>query len=1657
MKRFAWTVVVVLVVVGAVAAAPALQVGESVSPIQVQHLHKHAAGVDISLRVDQPTWRTVETDAGEVQMAEFTTAALREEYGAPAVPVVGRMVRVPNTGGVELVVTGSEFELIEDVNYAAWLGEDVSGTELGTLSGLEDAWYPQEIVQISEPAIFRDFRVVTLATNPVQVNPARGQVRVYSDIELSLQYTAGDGVNELHRQPTALSELFIPFYRDMLDWETNELDDYQIMPGKVQVVTKNSALPVLADWVEWKEKKGWTLEFLTESDASWNANSIRNELIDRYQSMEDPFDYIVVIGDASGSYATPGAEYYGDHMYGCLDGDDWLQEATVGRISVESTADLVEYTTRAITYESEPYMDETDWFTHGVVACGSNYSGLSTILLNRYARHRMLEIGYTQVDTAWYNDGQGDVNSRVVDFLSEGASIYSYRGYLGTGLSCGEINSVNNVWKLPFVIDITCATGTWSSGTSQTECWVRAGTVNSPKGGIGSIGTATAGTHTRYNNSLSGGALNSVLVQRQPSMGAAILGAKLNLYQNYMPYASGSVDSFNEWCNLMGDPTLWVYTAVPQGLALETPGNFQPGMNDFTVTVTRATGGNAVENAWVTFHKSDENEELLIHGRTNAQGVARLTVPLRHAGEATLTVTAQNYEPVVEEYVFGESSLVGISDYEVVDDNSGGTLGNGNGVPEAGETIGLRLTAHNYGEQEATGVEAEVASEDVWVDVIASSATFDPVPAGDEVTSEDLVLVEIQPGIYNQWMVDLEMEITSGAETLEDGLHLAVGAPLFQVTEVQDDDELLPGQQGSIHLRVENRGDMDAAAGTAYLTPIDPYLGVVEGQVPIISLDVGDNSLIGPFVVQPHEESLRGYPAVAQLVIVDADGVTDTTQTVIHLGEKRDEDPDGPDGYGYFAYDDRDTDYDLAPEFDWIEINPSASGNDYEGEELNISDYGEEGDDADLVQLPFEVQYYGRHFTEMTVCSNGWVAFGDQQDLPLGRNWSIPSPLGPNNMIAVYWDDRTTGGNGGVYYYHDAPNDRFIVEWYSLPDLYGSNNCTFQLIVYDQVEGHFTTSGDNEFVFQYDELNHSTGPGWDNDYYTVGIENQDQTDGLQLVYWNSPNDMAVEGRAIRFTTMSELITGTVSGTVTALDGGDPLEGMTVRTQDYVFVTETQADGSYELEEVVIGQHHIVVEGRGINSAVEYNVDVYEDETTNVDFQVTMPGFEVDPAEISVEVEQLNQFSVPVTLSNPGDGPVAFTVDINPAGPEAATGGELDEWWDLMGGFNTDPVETRNRGVCLDYEHIWVAGADNASVDNNKMYKYNHEGELLATYDQPVENPSSAGFYALCFDGEYLYGVDNGIIHQMEETEAGLTLVDSWQAPANPARFLTYDPINDFFWMGDMTTNIKAIDRSGNLVRSFEHSLSLQAISFYREDDSDYNLYLFSQGVTDDQFYIHRMSSANGNMQFVDAVNIDGYLISDTDITFSWDANYWTLVTMLDGGLNADLLNVYEMSVNNSWIQTDLHQGFIEPGESTTINVTFFGLSFPEGNYSNYLEFEHDAWAQTTYLPVEMSVLLNDLPGEGSGEEQPLEWAFQGVYPNPFNPVTRLEFSLREPSEVDVRLFNLLGQQVMHLSPGMMRAGQHQMQIRAGDMASGIYFLRFQAGPIQETRKLVLMK
>ncbi len=142
----------------------------------------------------------------------------------------------------------------------------------------------------------------------------------------------------------------------------------------------------------------------------------------------------------------------------------------------------------------------------------------------------------------------------------------------------------------------------------------------------------------------------------------------------------------------------------------------------------------------------------------------------------------------------------------------------------------------------------------------------------------------------------------------------------------------------------------------------------------------------------------------------------------------------------------------------------------------------------------------------------------------------------------------------------------------------------------------------------------------------------------------------------------------------------------------------------------------------------------------------------------------------------------------------------------------------------------------------------------------------------------------------------------------------------------------------------------------------------------------------------------------------------------------------------------------------------FDISGYAGATSFYLRFDlssdqaevRDGW----YLDEIEILAYDDSPSAVEEENTSLPGTFslQQNYPNPFNPTTIINFELPIANDVELSVFNTLGQKVRTLINGRQSAGSHTVTFNADNLASGIYWYRLRTGEGHiRFRKMILLR
>jgi hypothetical protein len=152
-------------------------------------------------------------------------------------------------------------------------------------------------------------------------------------------------------------------------------------------------------------------------------------------------------------------------------------------------------------------------------------------------------------------------------------------------------------------------------------------------------------------------------------------------------------------------------------------------------------------------------------------------------------------------------------------------------------------------------------------------------------------------------------------------------------------------------------------------------------------------------------------------------------------------------------------------------------------------------------------------------------------------------------------------------------------------------------------------------------------------------------------------------------------------------------------------------------------------------------------------------------------------------------------------------------------------------------------------------------------------------------------------------------------------------------------------------------------------------------------------------------------------------------------------NHIPVSVISSGGEKSSSAGFIL---SSTVGESFIGNPINAANQQN-----------VGFWYVYKQSTITDVKKED--ETIPTVFKLEQNYPNPFNPSTVIKFGVPERSNVLLKIYDILGEEVATLVNEEMDAGWYSIDFNASGYSTGVYIYRMQAGNYINTKKMLLMK
>lgn len=1557
-------------------------------------------------------------------------------------PVYTKLVSLPAEGNYEVLSSNYSFDIIELENSI--IPFDVEKDDEITASFYsQNRWIPEDLVTVSKPVIMRGNRFTQIAITPVQYNPVENKLRIHKNIDHKFKLNKNDNRN--------------PLLRDIKTSNMHKLLDNKVQGlinpassgiGQYLFIAPSSCSSILQPLMRWKEKLGYKTKLAALSEIGNSAQDIQNYLQYAYDNWEQPPEFVVLVGDVSGNIQCPSNYVEGylhpwcvtDHSYTLLDGDDYFADIFIGRLSVQTNMELMTVISKIIKYEREPYL-HVDWFDSGLMVGFVNdwngYSQRETLL---EIRDKLLDFEFAKVDTfiaPWqygYSLLRNEINTGHSLLCYRGTgSADSWGGVIGPMFMLNNIPELNNGYMLPMIHSMTCGGGDFASEQFATcfgEKWLSAGSPSVPKGAIGFIGPSEYDTKTWFNNTNAMGIYQGITQEGLFKCGEMLLRGKMELYDNY-PNGHGwggatDSDQFYFYVyNLLGDPGLSVWTDTPKEV-------------NFSFEDTLSTVDNFVEIN-INLPSSDKSDfrialtnsdSLIAFGLTDDNGILTIPIDLTQ-GSYSITASKYGYLPLTKNLTIQENSILNLEELAYSDELISGTNCN------------LNFTLGNLGIENFAEISIFPTSTNNYLTFLDDPLMLPHLSIGDDISHS--FSMNISDKWDNERPVDVFLNVTSSDKEFEFLLRSELISPELFISEFSvnnSSNSLIQKEICNIEIDLNNIGDNNTEAFTAELSCMNEKAEVLQstavyGNIPI------NKSLTGTYQIKP-ENVISGETASFQLQISNSTTLLDTIFFEVPIGLIDSTSVTFGD-YGYYAIESDDEGNFVAPEYDWIEIDPEYGG---QGIEL-IPDHSTVDGYIGTINLPFQFRYFGNFYHDISICSEGYAAFGNTENI-FHRNKNIPSGSGVSAMLAPFWDDLE---NGKIFTYFDQSEHKFIIEWSEWNNVYDTNAIeTFQIILFDE-EHYSTATNDGEILFQYKEIENIDQ---EDNYSTIGIENKSQNEGLVLTFSNiyNPTSHIIKDETAILFTLTE-------GNSIPFLSCDPkeisvsiLQDSTLRSEFYITNSnenKMQLDYDINISHFSLGKSsrniendQIIYTSGNYVPIQPYNLLFYilhnsPDNEAVAGVTLDFPeGFHINGATDLENLEYNGETGNGIEVTWGYDGTTTFTGSTQPfevyVTIEESLVSPVNINWQIDGDESGSPPHFVNGSITI-----------NPSTDKYFWIRYPNGGEILVP-----GTPDS-----LIWDS---YGtVDSVKISISRDVGASWNIIEENAQNSGNYHYDVLGPLSDdckfkvstlddnFFDVSDSTFQISALN--------IQYPNS-ESILLYNQKDTIRWQNLGGIDKIDLEISTDNKSTWNLLAENIDNNGFFEFIVPGPPA----DECYIRISASNDIQRTSERFEIIDSPV--IWLSTNITSGCLEAGEQQKIDLYFTTEDMELGTYSAVIQIS-SSLGQIINLPVTLEIY------ESIDQIEQVK-LFQN-YPNPFYPSfsskslgTTIKYELPEQTNVEMNIFNVKGQHVISLLDDNYPKGEY-IEIWDGKdkhgrkARSGVYIYQLKTNKGTKVQKMIIIR
>ena len=297
--------------------------------------------------------------------------------------------------------------------------------------------------------------------------------------------------------------------------------------------------------------------------------------------------------------------------------------------------------------------------------------------------------------------------------------------------------------------------------------------------------------------------------------------------------------------------------------------------------------------------------------------------------------------------------------------------------------------------------------------------------------------------------------------------------------------------------------------------------------------------------------------------------------------------------------------------------------------------------------------------------------------------------------------------------------------------------------------------------------------------------------------------------------------------------------------------------------------------------------------------------------------------------------------------------------------------------------------------------------------------------------------------------AGNAVIYDWGGSwSNPTSFIPY---KGYYFNNIASLNTLKIpyDPSGTLGKSTKED----TLKFSSEDDL--KLVLFSNGEEKSKAYI------GFNSQSVDDFDNEDYFAPPSDFEeVRVIIRNKSLSTDYNALMRESRKEIGEGQIYNLEVKNLTEQELVFKIENLAAYQNYFVYLVDE-RLSNSIQLSTGTEIKLTAAVKSNNYRLligtQQFIDANKGSLAPTKFALYQNYPNPFNPTTTIRYSIPKESRVSIKIFDLLGNEIMTLLDEEKSPGNYEIEVDSKNLASGVYVYKLQTRIFAESKKMILLR